>query len=974
MNSLRKNYVPSTVTFKLTHSDIPLRGSMDLNEFQTRKQMIDVLLAEQGWDVQDPSKVVIEVDTKQSDFKHNIYKQVDDTLTNDLESRYVDYLLLDEHGQAIAVIEAKRTTKDPRIIAQEQASQYADDIKGQLGKDVFIFLTNGYDIWFWDRKRYPPRQIKGFFTRSDLERMRIQRENLKPLSSFKVNTGIVDYTQSIENVKRVLEHLEKGHRKALLVMATGTGKTRVAMAIIDVLMQAGWAERILFLADRKELRDQAWDDGYLEYFPEESKLKILCGEYNKESRLYVSTIQTFMEIYNQKDKNGQYLISPGEFDVVISDESHRSIYNKWRDVFTYLDAIQIGLTATPAEFIERNTFRFFECTEGHPTALYDYEKAVKDEVLVDFKKHIFGSQTHFQIEGIKKSDLTQDDKDDLLRQGVDEDDVNFEGTDIEKKIVITGTNEAIVREFMENCVMDISGNLPAKTIFFAVTKKHAKRLIEAFDKLYPEYKGTLAQVITSEDSRAKALIKNFKKVNLPRIAISVDMLDTGVNVPEICNLVFAKPVLSKIKFWQMIGRGTRANNACKHKEWLPNGKKEYFKIFDFWKNFEYFEMNPAGDESTSPEAITTRTFLTRLKQMQALSQAGDRAQLEKVKERILADIKTLPKDSVSIKEKAQEIAKALSPNFWDNVGIKPYDFLKEKIAPLMRFQPEVDLKKASFVYKTEKLGLALLEGNDKEVERAKKGIVDDLNCLPLSLDKVKEKNDALTKCVSSKFWSDISYEDSRTLITEFVDLMRYKSEEPPIQIVFDKDDFIQQTKLIQFGPDNKEEYVEVYRDKVERKVKELASKDPTISKIAKNEVITEEDLSKLESTLYSPELFISEDNLRKVYDKSKGTLVQFIKKILGLYKFPEPSEKIKEAFHTYMIENNKQYSADQLNFIRTIESVFLKKRHLEMDDLWDAPFTNFGTQAPEPMFKKEELKEFVKICEELEKELFGAEA
>jgi len=270
---------------------------MDLNELQTRLQKIDILLKEQGWTVDDRNKIVTEVDTKQSYFSAQNYKTISETLRNNIESKYVDYLLLDSHGAPIAIIEAKRTSKDPILTAQKQAEEYADDIKAQLGKDVFIFLSNGYEIWFWDREQYGPRIVKGFFTQRDLERLRFQVESRQRLTDFEIDRRVIsDRPKNIECAKRILEHLQKRNRKSLVVMATGTGKTRVAMAIIDVLLKAGWAERILFLADRKALRDQAYTDGFKQFFPEESKLKIYSGSYNKNSRLYVSTIQTFMEI------------------------------------------------------------------------------------------------------------------------------------------------------------------------------------------------------------------------------------------------------------------------------------------------------------------------------------------------------------------------------------------------------------------------------------------------------------------------------------------------------------------------------------------------------------------------------------------------------------------------------------------------------------------------------------------------------
>ena len=945
---------------------------MDLNENQTRKQKIDVLLREQGWDVNNRSHVISEVDTKQSDFNACDYKTVGETLKNDLESKYADYLLLDTLRNPLAIIEAKRTSKDSNI-GQKQAEQYADDIKRQTGRDVFIFLTNGYEIWFWDRQRYPPRLVKGFYARKDLERLRFQNEQVQPNTPRGINTDIVDRPKSIENVKRVVEHIHNGHRKGLIVMATGTGKTRVAMAIIDALMQENRAHRVLFLADRRALRDQAWNKGFQEFFPQEAKDKILQGNFNKEKRLYVSTIQTFQEIYTQKDEKGQYRISPGEFDLIISDEAHRSIYNKWRDVFTYLDAIQIGLTATPADLVDRDTFRFFGCDDQAPTALYSYEEAVRDGILCDFRKNIMGAQTHFQIEGVKPTDLSETERNRLIELGIDPDEIDFDGSALEKKIAVKGTSEAIVREFMENCQMDETGTLPAKTIFFAISKKHANRLHEAFNDLYPEYKGNLARIIVSEDPRAQALIQDFEKESFPRVAISVDMLDTGIDVPEVCNLVFAKPVFSKIKFWQMLGRGTRSDAVCKHRDWLPNGKKEYFKVFDFWNNFDYWNMNPEGVKNEPIEAITSRIFLLRVKQLDRLIQAKDEDRAAMMRARIEEDIRSLPQDSVSVREHEQEIEKALSPQLWDNVAIDPIEYLTAKIMPLMRFQMGTNLKEASFTIKAERLGLAVLEGNDAEIERQKNGIAEMVDLLPRNLEKVRQKEDQLDDVLSRSFWNRVSFEDTRMLVSDIAPLMKYMSKETPQTIVIDMSDVIAERSIWEID-ENTPPYVTAFVKKVEERIREIATDDPVIQKIVNDEAITETDLSDLEMTLTEAGVNITEEVLQKGYRQSRGTLVDFIKSVLGLYQAPDPKKMINEAFQTFMIENNKHYTADQLYFIRTIQTVFMRKKHIKMDDLWDAPFTNFGINAPLPMFDEGDLRAFIGICQGLERELYVAEA
>lgn len=932
------------------------------SEYKTRRDKIDVFLKSAGWDTGNNTKVVVEVDTKQSLFSQRIYKTFKDTFKdpNPYEKAYADYLLLDSSGSPIAVIEAKKTTRSP-ISGQKQAEGYATDIKIQTGKNVFIFLTNGFEIWFWNRYEENPRMVKGFHSKQALERIVFQNLSRKDFVDVPIRREIVDRPYQIESVKRVLEGISIGRRKFLIVQATGTGKTRVAMALIDVLLRSNHAQKILFLADRKALRDQAFTDGFKTFFPNELKTKIFSGKVEKTARLFASTIQTFMECYHE--------FSIGDFDVIVSDEAHRSIYNKWRDVFTYFDAIEVGLTATPAEMIERDTFRFFDCHQRVPAALYTYEEAIADRVLVPFK--VYRTQTHFQIAGVKPQDVPNYVMKELLEQGIEPDEINFDGSDIEKKVAVIGTNEAIVKEFMENCITDSTGTLPAKSIFFAVTKHHAKRIWEAFERLYPEYKGELARIITSDDDRAQESLNAFKKENWPRVAISVDMLDTGVDVPEVCNLVFLKPIFSKIKFWQMIGRGTRSDATCLHKQWLPNFRKEDFLIFDCWNVFEWFNLNPEGRESKPSEAITSRIFLLRLQQLKHFMTTNDNSNIEKVKKKISEDISDLPMKSVSVSERAIDIELAQSPKLWTRVGFDPLEFLKTKITPLMKFKQNVEPNEASFTLKCEKLSMAILKTNFHEIDELKDELAETLNALPLTIAEVKNKEALIDRVLSPDFWTNLSYDESQTLISELAHLMKYKRSEPRPSITLDIDDAIQEKELIEYGPafSPKSEYVTDYKDKVEKRIKRLAEEHPTMMKIKQNEVLTEEDLHGLEKTLNSPELFITEEALQKAYKQHSGTLIEFIKVVLGLYEFPNAEKKIEEAFKTFMVEKN-YLIADQVNFLRTIESVFTKKHHIDFQDFFEPPFTNFGPKAPLPLFRKDEIEEVLVMCNNLESQVF----
>jgi type I restriction enzyme R subunit len=422
----------------------------------------------------------------------------------------------------------------------------------------------------------------------------------------------------------------------------------------------------------------------------------------------------------------------------------------------------------------------------------------------------------------------------------------------------------------------------------------------------------------------------------------------------------------------MIGRGTRNDAACKHKDWLPNGKKEEFLIFDCWNVFDWFDMHPEGKEAKPIEAVPAKIFLLRLQQLSYFEKNKDVTNSGAVKARILEDVKSLPGDSIAIRERIRDVELARSPNLWDRVGLDPIEFLKAKITPLMRYKQGVEPNEASFIQKCEQLSIAALTGNEPEIERLRESIGEALNCLPLTIGEVKKKEGLLDRVLSKSFWTNISYGDAQMLLAEFAPLMKYKRAEPRPKIVLDIDDIVQKREIIEYGPITapRSEYIDEYRAKVEKRIKQLAEEHPTIQKIKKDEVLTEQDLRNLEKTLNSPELFVTEENLQKVYKQAKGSLIEFIKKILGLYEFPDPQEKVEEAFKTFMIEKN-YLNADQVNFLRTVQSVFVRKHHIEYSDLFEPPFTNFGPKAPVPLMKKEDLDEVLNLCKALEVQAYS---
>jgi len=564
-----------------------LTEKLNLNEDETRKKLIDKALEKRGWNLKDETQVISEYELK-----------VPPSITGEeVEAdRFVDYLLFDNVGDPLAVVEAKKYSRNPHE-GKRQAQEYADALKQKTGKDCFIFLTNGEDILFWDRPKYASRKVMGFFTQDELMKKRQQHNSSSDPRTMKINLDIAGRPYQIQAIKKITEEMAKGKRKFLLILATGTGKTRISMGLIDLLLQAGKIQRVLFLTDRTALRDQAFGDignsGFKQFFPNESKKKITSGIF-ENARLYACNLQTMVGIYQD--------ISPGYFDLIISDEAHRSIYGKWNEVLSYFDAFQVGLTATPAEAVDKNTFRQFECYSGTPTFNFSYDDALNSTppYLVPYK--VMTAKTNFQIKGIKQGDIPLAIRKKYVEQGIPLEDLSFEGTDIGKSVMNTGTDDAIVKEFWESSLKDEAGVLPGKTIIFAISKRHALGLLDSFNRLFPELSGEIAETIYSGMERTKQLIKEFGEKDTPRIAISVDMLDTGVDIPEVVNLVFAKPVFSKIKFWQMIGRGTRPNEACKNKKILPNGEKDHFLIIDHWGNFEYFNLNPEGKKEYLSES------------------------------------------------------------------------------------------------------------------------------------------------------------------------------------------------------------------------------------------------------------------------------------------------------------------------------------------------------------------------------------
>ncbi len=932
---------------------------MSKTEAQTRKELIDVKLLKAGWNVDDRTQVVEEYD-----IEVGLPEGVAEARTKYDGHQFSDYVLLGKDGKPLAVVEAKKTSKDAEV-GREQAKQYCNNIQKQYGgKLPFCFYSNGLETYFWDLENYPPRKIIGFPTRDDLERYQYIRDHRKPLAGELINTHIAGRDYQIRAIRAIMEAIEKKQRKFLLVMATGTGKTRICIALVDALMRAAWAERVLFLVDRIALRGQGLD-AFKEYLPDEPRWPKL-GEkaIAKDRRIYLSTYPTMLNIIRSEENP----LSPHFFDLIVIDESHRSIYNTYQEVLDYFNTMTLGLTATPTDIIDHNTFKLFNCEDGIPTFAFSYEEAV-DHVppyLCNFE--VMKIHTKFQDEGISKRTISLEDQKKLILEGKEVEEINFEGTDLEKKVINRGTNALIVKEFMEECIKDPNGVLPGKTIFFCATKSHARRMEEIFDAFYPEYHGELAKVLVSDDPRVYGkggLLDQFTHNDMPRVAISVDMLDTGIDVREIVNLVFAKPVYSYTKFWQMIGRGTRLLEEDKIKPWCP--KKDLFLILDCWDNFEYFKLRPKGKEVKQPIPLPVRFVGIRLDKIEKAIDLGQAGITEKEIGKLRAQIDTLPPSSVVITNAAADLHKLEAENFWVRLAHEKLEFLRSNIKPLFRTISQTDFKAMRFEKDILETSLAALAGEKQKYETLKDNLMEQIGELPLSVNIVVKEEELIKRAQTNHYWATVDDNGMDELAEKLAPLMKYRDSAGtgltgPAK--FDLTDLVKTKEMVEFGPEHEAIGIARYREMVEAMVLELTRNNPILQKIKNGEAISETEANQLAEMLHDEHPHITEDLLRTVYKNRKAKFLQFIRHILGIEILESFPETVTKAFDQFLGEHS-YLNTQQLNFLGLLREFILERETIQKRDLIQAPFTIIHPEGIRGLFSPAEIEEIVKLTERL---------
>ena len=864
----------------------------DLTEFETRKKFIDVDLKEMGWQFDGP-----EADVQEEYPVENMAGVVG-------QPGFVDYVLFGKDGLPLAVIEAKRTSRDPND-GRTQAVQYADCLERKFGRRPMMFTTNGFETYFWDDATGPQRPVSGIFSREDLQKLMNRRTQRLKLEAVAIDDKITDRYYQKEAIRAVCQQLEQGFRKHLLVMATGTGKTRTASSLTDVLSRGNYVTNILFLADRTALVKQAKDD-FKNYLPHMSLCNLCYNKDDRQARIVFSTYPTMLNAIDE---------------AIIIDESHRSIFKKYRAIFQYFDAILVGLTATPKTDVDRNTYEFFEMEHQVPTYAYDYETAVyQDHVLVPY--YNYEVKTKFLEEGIVYDDLSQEDQE-RYEEDFDEDgDVpDFIPSAALNEFVFNEiTVDTVLQDLMERGIHVAGGDRLGKTIIFAQNKRHAEFIVQRFNTLYPQYNGTFAQRVVCDDSYAQTVIDDFKIPDkAPHIAVSVDMMDTGIDVPQCVNLVFFKKVRSKAKFWQMIGRGTR---LCKGLTCTDQVDGEYtdkrrFLIFDYCGNFEYFRQHKEGYEARETKSLSENIFGKQIRLIMAL-QGSDftgedfQAWRENLVSTCHGQVVALKDELIAVKLHRQYVDKYRQREAFACIGEDAKGELMREIAPLV-YNPDTDELAKRFDNFMYGLMLAHLE-QLPSLRHAQRQLRDTAALLErkATIPQVKDKLPLLKEVQTDTFWEAGDLLLLERVRQELRGLMQFLDQSqgkgPVVTRLTDPVTECQEGVELEAAYDFQD-----YRAKVNRYINEHGD-TMAIYKLTHNIPLSSGDYQELEHVL-TCELGSREDYQREFGDTPFGLLVRKIAKL--------DHQAAMDAFSTFI--NDQSLNQKQIAFVHKVI------RHVELN-------------------------------------------
>jgi len=938
------------------------------DEAQTRKYFIDVSLREAGWDLDGAND---------KEFKVEFMPKS----TNPSTTGKIDYVLWDDDGTPLALVEAKKTMESASK-GENQAQLYAESLVKMGFRRPVMYYTNGFNTFLWDDQFYKKaRPVHGFYTKAELQTLMFRRENRKDIRKAEIDIDIAGRPYQMRAIKSIAEHfagtdkrtgkLIGTNRGALLVLATGTGKTRTSIAFSKIMMESNWAKRILFLADRVSLVKQA-KSNFVKLLPEHASVNLIEEKDNPDARIAFSTYQTMMGLIDKSRDGDSRFYGVGHFDLIIIDEAHRSIYQKYFAVFEYFDALLLGLTATPKDSIDKNTFSIFDLPDKTPTDAYDFDEAVKEKHLVPY--HTIDLPTKFHTDGIRYDDLSDEEKEAFENEILDGGEATgnewIKPTELNDWLFNKDTAIKVLKHILENGIKNRGGEELGKTIIFAKNQKHAHFLKDVLlDMDKEQFSNDYVKVITHSEPKSQEFIERFcdeEKDRLPQIAISVDMMDTGIDAPSCVNLVFYKPVRSKEKFWQMIGRGSRLRPDL----FGPGKDKTHYLIFDLFENFEFFKINPKGIESSSQISLTAQVFILKLQLANYLASDG----LKKDEElqgfrKILLDelhheIASLEEERFDVKMRLETVLKyGINKRAkWNNLSKREIQTIEQDLATLVQ-PPKGDSDLARYYDKRlYLLMLKRLETPDSDLFKNHFKIpISKVITLSIKLERkvsipiVKENLALIQEPLEEVFWEQAGIAHLEKIRSGIRDLLKYIDREDERYVMTDYEDILGEI-TVNGNPRAAEEgteYVNPFASTAKR-LEQLINENKdniTISRIRNGEKITQEELTSLEDILFSDK--VQKEKL--IEEVGEGfNLVSFIISLMGISK-----EKVDQAFAVFI--NKYQLDSKQIKFLETIKIFLTTNGKLDPKKLFEAPFRSFHIHGVNGVFNDEQADDLFRI-------------